>query len=121
VALIELWATDVAKMARFYKGVAGYDVTDGAAKGESAGFQLRSGGYARAGIMPKPGKTPTAWVPYTLRAGACRRPIASASAAGARVVMQRASLHGTPVAILVDPDRGSVAVAEWAGRAREAK
>jgi len=117
---IELWATDAAKMAAFYKGVAGYDVTDGAAKGESTGFQLRSGGYARAGIMPKPGKTPTAWVPY-IRVKSVPETVASASAAGARVVMQPRELHGTPVAILVDPTGAVFAVAEWAGRAREAK
>jgi len=37
------------------------------------------------------------------------------------VVMQPRELHGTPVAILVDPTGAVFAVAEWAGRAREAK
>lgn len=117
---IELWATDAAKMAAFYKNVAGYDVVDGAAKGESSGFQLRSGGYARAGIMPKPGKSPTAWIPY-IRVKSVQETVASASAAGARVVVQPRELHGTPVAILVDPTGAPFAVAEWASRAREAK
>lgn len=117
---IELWATDAARMASFYKGVAGYDVVEGAAKGESAGYQLRSGGYARAGIMPKPGKSPTTWVPY-IRVKSVPETVASASAAGGRVVMQPQPLHGTSVAILVDPTGAPFAVAEWAARAREAK
>jgi predicted enzyme related to lactoylglutathione lyase len=70
--------------------------------------------------MPKPGKTPTAWVPY-IRVKSVAETVASASAAGARVVMQPRELHGTPVAILVDPTGAVFAVAEWAGRAREAK
>lgn len=117
---IELWAADAAKMAAFYRGVAGYEVVDGAARGESAGFQLRSGGYARAGVMPKPAKIPTTWVPY-IRVKSVADTVASATAAGARVVMQPRQLHGTPVAILVDPTGAAFAVAEWAARAREAR
>ena len=117
---IELWATDAAKMAAFYKGVAGYEVVDGAAKGETTGFQLRSGGYARAGVMPKPAKVPTTWVPY-IRVKSVADTVARAAAAGARVMMQPRQLHGTSVAILADPTGAPFAVAEWAARAREAQ
>jgi hypothetical protein len=117
---IELWADDAARMAAFYKGIAGYEVVDGAARGESAGFQLKSGGYARAGILPKPARVPTTWVPY-IRVNSVTDTVARASAAGARVLAQPAGMHGTTMAILVDPTGAPFAVAEWAARAREAQ
>jgi len=117
---IELWADDAAKMAAFYKGIGGYEVVDGAARGESAGFQLRSDGYARAGILPKPAKVPTTWVPY-IRVASVTDTVVRASATGAKVLMQPTRMHGTSVAILVDPTGAPFAVAEWAARAREAQ
>jgi predicted enzyme related to lactoylglutathione lyase len=117
---IELWATDPSKMASFYQGVAGYDVVDGASRGESAGYQLRSGGYARAGIMPKQSRVPTTWLPY-IRVRNVAETVAAATAAGGRIMMQPRQMHGTSMAILVDPTGAPFAVAEWTGRAREAK
>ncbi len=117
---IELWADDAAKMAAFYKGIGGYEVVDGAAKGESAGFRLKSEGYARAGILPKPAKKmPTTWIPY-VRVANVDDTVARASAAGARTVMKPAQAHGTSMAILVDPTGAPFAVAEWPARTREA-
>ena len=85
---IELMASDPAKMADFYKGIGTYDVVGGAASGESSGFRLKSGGYARAGIQTKlDQKYPTTWVPY-LRVKSVADTVASASAAGATIVMQ---------------------------------
>ena len=76
---IELMANDPAKMAEFYKGIGAYDVVDGAAAGESSGFRLKSGGYARAGIQAKlDQKYPTTWVPY-LRVKSVADTVASAS------------------------------------------
>jgi hypothetical protein len=117
---IELWATDPSKMAAFYQGIAGYEVVDGASRGESAGYQLRSGGYARAGIMPKQSKVPTTWLPY-IRVRNVAETVAAATAAGGRIMMQPRQMHGTSMAILVDPTGAPFAVAEWTGRAREAK
>jgi len=118
---IELMANDPAKMAEFYKGIGAYDVVDGAATGESSGFRLKSGGYARAGIQAKlDQKYPTTWVPY-LRVKSVADTVASATAAGAKIVMQPARMHGTTMAIIVDPTGAPVALAEWPASGKEAK
>ncbi len=112
---IELWADDALKMAAFYKGLAGYETVEGVARAESGGIVLKSGGYARAGILPKPGKVPTAWLPY-IRVASVADTVARAAAAGGKIAMQPAQMHGTTMAILVDPTGAPFAVAEWAGR-----
>jgi predicted enzyme related to lactoylglutathione lyase len=118
---IELMADDPARMAEFYKGVGAYEVVGGAASGESSGFRLKSGGYARAGIRTKlDQKYPTTWVPY-LRVKSVADTVASASAAGAKIVMQPTQMHGTSIAIIVDPTGAPVALAEWPATGKEAK
>ena len=118
---IELMASDPAKMAEFYKSIGAYDVVGGAASGESSGFRLKSGGYARAGIQTKlDQKYPTTWVPY-LRVKSVADTVSSASAAGAKIVMQPTQMHGTAVAIIVDPTGAPVALAEWPATSKEAK
>jgi uncharacterized protein len=115
----ELWAGDAAKMAEFYKGIGPYDVRDGAAKGESAGFQLWSGGYARAGILPKSGNVPTTWLPY-VRVRNVADTVARATEAGGKIYMQPTPLHGTSMAVIIDPTGAPVAVAEWPAANAEA-
>ena len=118
---IELMANDPAKMAEFYKGIGAYEVVGGAASGESSGFRLKSGGYARAGIMGKlDQKYPTTWVPY-LRVKSVAETVANASTAGAKIVMQPTQMHGTSIAIIVDPTGAPVALAEWPATGKEAK
>ena len=117
---IELWASDPAKMAAFYKGVAGYEIVDVAAADGTAGYRLRSGGYARAGIKAKRSKVPTAWVPY-IRVRSVAETVASASAAGAKVLLDKTLVGDVPIAILVDPTGAPFGVAEWAGTAKEAR
>ena len=117
---IELRANDPAKMAEFYKGIGAYDVVGGAVAGESSGFRLKSGGYARAGIQTKlDQKNPTTWLPY-LRVKNVADTVASASAAGARILMQPTRMHGTAVAVIVDPTGAPVALAEWPATSKEA-
>jgi hypothetical protein len=117
---IELWASDPAKMAEFYKGVAGYDIVDVTSADGAAGYRLRSGGYARAGIKAKRSKVPTAWVPY-VRVRSVAETVATASAAGAKVLLQPTRVGDIPIAILVDPTGAPFGVAEWAGTAREVR
>ncbi len=115
----ELWAGDAAKMAEFYKGIGPYEVRDGAAKGETGGFQLWSGGYARAGILPKSGDVPTTWLPY-VRVKNVADTVARASEAGGKIFMQPTPLHGTSMAVIIDPTGAPFAVAEWPAAATEA-
>lgn len=111
----ELWADDPAAMAKFYATVGGYDVESGAASGEDRGFRLTAGGYARAGILPKPiAKTPTAWIPY-VRVQDVNATVALAKDAGGRVAIEPLQAHGTRVALLIDPTGAPFAVAEWPG------
>lgn len=115
----ELWAGDAAKMAEFYKGIGPYEVRGGAAKGEGAGFQLWSGGYARAGILAKTGNVPTTWLPY-VRVKSVADTVARATEAGGKIYMQPTRLHGTSMAVIIDPTGAPFAVAEWPGVATEA-
>jgi predicted enzyme related to lactoylglutathione lyase len=115
----ELWAGDAAKMAAFYQGIGPYEVRDGAAKGEGAGFQLWSGGYARAGILPRPADVPTTWLPY-IRVKSVAETAARAAEAGGRIYMQPTKLHGTSMAVILDPTGAPFAVAEWPSVGTEA-
>jgi len=115
----ELWAGDAAKMAAFYKGIGPYEVHDGATSGEASGFQLWSGGYARAGILPRPAKVPTTWLPY-IRVKSVADTVARAGEAGGKIVMPPTHMHGTSIAVILDPTGAPFAVAEWAAVAREA-
>ena len=117
---VELWADDPPKMADFYKRLAGYEVLDGAIPGESSGFHLASGGYARAGILAKPAKVPTTWVPY-IRVKSVADTVDKARAAGGAVVIEPTAAHGTSVALLLDPTGAPVAVAEWTAPRKEAR
>lgn len=110
---IELWADDAAAMAKFYQPLGGYQVLDGAAAGERNGFQLASGGFARAGILPKPIPAQhTAWIPY-VRVRDVADTVSRARAAGAWVVIEPRDAHGTRAALLIDPTGAPFAVAEW--------
>jgi hypothetical protein len=115
----ELWAGDADKMAAYYKAIGPYEIRGGAASGETSGYQLWSGGYARAGILPKQAKVPTTWLPY-VRVKSVADTVATASAAGGKVVMQPVQMHGTSMAVILDPTGAPFAVAEWPATAREA-
>ena len=109
----ELWATDPAAMARFYSTIGGYDVEQGAVAGEEKGFHLTAGGYARAGILPKPlAGTPTTWIPY-IRVQSVDATAALAREAGGRIAIEPREAHGTRVALVIDPTGAPFAIAEW--------
>jgi len=109
----ELWANDTSAMARFYSAVGGYDVVAGALPGESKGYHLAAGGYARAGILPNPiPNAPATWIPY-VRVKNVDDTVARARAAGGTVAIEPMQGHGTRVALLIDPTGAPFAVAEW--------
>jgi predicted enzyme related to lactoylglutathione lyase len=109
----ELWADDAPAMAKFYATIGGYDIKAGASAGTSNGFHLDSGGYARAGVLPKPlPNTPTAWILY-VRVKDVAATVARAEAAGGRVVIGPMQARGTQVALIIDPTGAPFAVAEW--------
>ena len=108
----ELWAADAAKMSAFYRDVVPYEVVDGASQRDEDGFRLWSGGYARAGILQRPASVPTTWLPY-VRVKSVADTASRAAAAGAKVVMAPAQMHGTQVAVMLDPTGAPFAIAEW--------
>ena len=109
----ELWADDAAAMAKFYSTIGGYEIESGAIAGEDKGFHLASGGYARAGILPKPlPNTATAWIPY-VRVKSVDEAAAKAREAGGRIAIEPMQAHGTRVALLIDPTGAPLAIAEW--------
>jgi predicted enzyme related to lactoylglutathione lyase len=110
----ELWADDVQSMGAFYKSLAGYEIATGSTTSERGGIHLTAGGFPRAGILPKPAKVASTWVPY-VRVVNVADTVAKARAAGGRIVIEPTSARGTTVALLVDPTGAPLAVAEWPG------
>ena len=109
----ELWADNAPAMAKFYAAVGGYDVEAGASSGTDKGLHLDSGGYARAGVLPKPlPGTPTAWILY-VRVKDVAATVEKARAAGGRIVIEPMQARGTQVALIIDPTGAPFAVAEW--------
>jgi uncharacterized protein len=109
----ELWADDVAAMGAFYKALAGYETATGSTAGDrGTGIHLTTSGLPRAGILPKPARVESAWVPY-VRVTNVADTVAKARAAGGRIVIEPTSARGTTVALLVDPTGAPLAIAEW--------
>lgn len=111
---LDLFARDPAKAARFYAGLAGYEVSEPDRDAGIPRWILATGGYARAGIaLLRSEATKPGWLPYILVddvAGTVRRAVQ----AGGRVVVEpRAGLLDGNVAIVADPSGGVVGVVNW--------
>ena len=117
----ELWADDAASMAKFYKALAGYEISTNSTVGERGdAFHLRTKGIPRAGVLPKPVKVPSAWVPY-VRVASVAETVAKARAAGGKILIEPMKARGTNVALLVDPTGAPLAIAEWPGTAERSQ
>jgi predicted enzyme related to lactoylglutathione lyase len=106
----ELWADDAAAMAGFYQALAGYE-TDVSAGERGGAVLLTTKGVNRAGILPKPAKVGSAWVPY-VRVANVAETVARARTAGGRIVIEPMRARGTTVALLIDPTGAPLAIAE---------
>lgn len=111
---LDLFARDAAKAARFYAGLAGYEVSEPDRGAGIPRWILATGGYARAGIAAlRSEATKPGWLPYILVddvPGTVRRAL---QAGGRVVVMPRADLLHGNVAIIADPQGGVVGVVNW--------
>jgi hypothetical protein len=117
----ELWADDTASMATFYKALAGYEISTPSTAGERSGtVQLKTNGVSRAGVLPKPAKVPSTWVPY-VRVADVAETVARARTAGGRIVIEPMTAHGTTVALLIDPTGAPLAIAEWTGSSEKSQ
>ena len=110
---VELWARDAEAMARFYGGLADYEVAPVERPDGGRGYLLASGGYTRCGIIQSPAATVApAWLPY-LRVEDVRAAVTQAQEAGARVVVPpSASIREGRVALIVDPSGAPVGLAQ---------
>jgi predicted enzyme related to lactoylglutathione lyase len=108
----ELWADDADSMAAFYKTLAGYEIAGSTAGEQGGAFHLKANGINRAGVLPKPTKAPSAWIPY-VRVADVAKTVAEARKAGGRIVIEPMKARGTTVALLVDPTGAPLAIAEW--------
>jgi predicted enzyme related to lactoylglutathione lyase len=114
---LDLWSNDVAQAADFYRAVVGYETTPaGLAGTDRSGVHLVSGGYVRAGIMQKRDpRTSSVWLPYVRVADAAKS-VATARAAGGKVVYGPAPFGDGLVAILADPTGAPVGVVQLPSR-----
>jgi predicted enzyme related to lactoylglutathione lyase len=62
--------------------------------------------------MRKEAKVPSTWVPY-IQVASVTDTVARAREAGGHVVRKPLQVHGTTVALLLDPTGAPFAVAEW--------
>lgn len=109
---LDLWTADVDRAAKFYRAVAGYDVLPLQQEGLRTGVHLVSGGYVRAGIMQKhDAGVSSVWLPY-LRVADAKATVASARAAGGKVLFEPTLLQRTVVAIIADPTGAPVGIAQ---------
>ena len=110
---IELWAKDPQAMAGFYGGLAGYETNPTPMVGGRTAYDLASGGYLRARIIPSPaGSQPSAWVPY-LRVSDVKASSAVVAGAGGRVVVSPdRKIREGKVALVIDPAGAAVGLAE---------
>lgn len=110
---VELWASDPAREAEFYRALLGYGVEPVAGRPAGSSLLLTAGGRARAGVLRKPeAELPTEWIPY-VRVRNVLETVERALAAGARVVIAPTPHHKSRTAVLVDPLGAPFAVAEW--------
>lgn len=113
---LDLWSDDVARTADFYAAVVGYTTVPIDGEVLRHGVHLVSGGFARAGIMEKRAEraTPT-WLPYVLVTDVASA-VASARAAGGKILLEPVELKRAKVAIVADPTGAPVGLAEMSGK-----
>lgn len=111
---VDLLARDPAQAAEFYRGLAGYEVSEREIGPGIMRAVLASDGYVRAGIAPLPASVrQPGWLPYILVddvAGTLKKVIA----AGGKVLVEpRPELLDGNLAVIVDPIGGVLGVVNW--------
>lgn len=109
---IDLWTSDVARSAQFYRAVAGYEVRPLPADSARTGVHLAAGGYVRAGVMQtQEARETSLWLPY-VRVADARATVAKARAAGGRVLREPVAVGRVIAAIIADPTGAPVGIAQ---------
>jgi uncharacterized protein len=110
---LELWARDADAMAKFYSGLAGYEIEAVERPDGRTGYFLASGGYTRCAIIPTPmPKFEPAWLPY-LRVLDVGDATTQAERGGARVLVRPSEdIREGRVALIVDPTGAPLGLAQ---------
>ena len=114
---VDLFAREPDKAAAFYAGLAGYEVDDGETIPGRTHLILATGGFARAGIWPlSESVRAPGWLPYVLVDDVAAA-VSRARAAGGKVLVEpRAELLDGNVAVIADPNGGTIGVVNWVVR-----
>jgi predicted enzyme related to lactoylglutathione lyase len=117
---VDLLARDPERAARFYSGLAGYEVSPGE-DDTVRRVTLSSEGYARAGIVPKPEAVQQpGWLPYVLVEDV-RATLGKVTAAGGSVLVEpRPDVLDGNLAVVADPRGGVLGIVNWQGGADDA-
>lgn len=117
---LDLLARDPAQAAKFYRGLAGYEISQTELDDGMTRTVLASGGYARAGIaaMPAAVKQP-GWLPYVLVEDVAGTLEKARAAGGTVLVEPRADLLDGNVGVIADPRGGVLGVVNWTQRGNE--
>jgi len=110
---LDLFTADPAQAAAFYAALGGYDVDVGEVAGRPRTL-LSNHGIARAGIARiEPSKTRPQWLPYIL-VDDVPATLDRVRRAGGRVVLPpRAGLLEGNVAVIADPQGGTLGIVRW--------
>lgn len=111
---VDLLAKDPARAARFYGGLAGYQVSERETGLQAKRLVLESQGYARAGILPLPARlTQSGWLPFVLVSDVPAT-LAKATAAGGSVLVQPdPGLLDGKLAVIGDPLGAVIGIVDW--------
>jgi predicted enzyme related to lactoylglutathione lyase len=114
---LDLFTPDPAQAAAFYEAVAGFHTDEGEVAGRPRTL-LSSQGIARAGIARmEPGKARPQWLPYILVQDIPATLERARRAGGSVVVPPRADVLEGNVAVISDPQGGSLGIVKWASDA----
>jgi predicted enzyme related to lactoylglutathione lyase len=108
----DLLAIDPERAAAFYSGLAGYEASPG--DESTRRVVLSSGGYARAGITPKPDAVrQPGWLPYVL-VDDVEATLDKVAAAGGKVLVEpRKDVLDGNLAVIADPRGGVLGIVHW--------
>ena len=110
----ELWATDPARMAAWYRDLGNYGLLRVSGSGDRDEWLLSGTDVPRAGVIDKPlASLASAWLPY-LRVADLSATLDAVGAAGGRVLAPPSpQRRAGRVAIVADPVGGVVGLAQW--------
>jgi predicted enzyme related to lactoylglutathione lyase len=111
---VDLFAREPERAARFYAGLAGYEISVRESDVGLTRLVLQSQGYARGGIVPRPADLKqSGWLPYVLVNDVVATLEKVTAAQGRILVKPDARLLDGNVAVIADPLGGVLGIVNW--------